>query len=174
MMRENYIVLSGERGRGKCAVIDYGDVARVLSVSMRWHLTSKGYAACCKWNPSDKRPFSVKMHRLVLGSLSGVSQVDHANRDKLDNRNINLRDSTSQGNNANRTGFSKRNTFKGAHKHRNRWQATIRVNGKQHHLGTFDNEVDAATAYDIAARKNFGAFACCNFSESFTSQEETS
>ena len=41
--------------------------------------------------------------------------------------------------------------------------AYIRVNGKQIFLGNFSNKVEAANAYDDAARIHFGEFARTNF-----------
>src|SRR5271155_1400802 len=43
------------------------------------------------------------------------------------------------------------------------FQATIRVHGKHVYLGYFRSEVDAARAFDTAARKYHGAFARLNF-----------
>jgi len=37
------------------------------------------------------------------------------------------------------------------------------VNRKSKFIGYFDNEIDAAKAYDTAARKYHGAFAVLNF-----------
>lgn len=44
-----------------------------------------------------------------------------------------------------------------------RWQAWICVSGKKHFLGLFDEELEAAHAYDEAARRLRGPTAKCNF-----------
>lgn len=46
-----------------------------------------------------------------------------------------------------------------------RWQSSIRVNGRRRYLGTFSDSVQAAAAYDRAAREALGALAITNFPE---------
>lgn len=70
------------------AVVDYEDALRVAVY--RWHRNSNGYAA----RPAGQGRI-VLMHRQLLGLSPGDGvEVDHVNRDKLDNRRENLRAGT--------------------------------------------------------------------------------
>ncbi len=46
---------------------------------------------------------------------------------------------------------------------RQKWYASIARDKKYHHLGVFDNEMEAAKAYDAAARHFHGEYAKLNF-----------
>ena len=92
--------------------------------------------------------------------------VDHRYHDGLDNRKANLRIATIAQNNYN----SLKGFYKGASKYRGvsydkktkKWRAIIYFENKKIHLGMFENEKDAARAYDIAAAKYHGQFALRN------------
>ncbi len=115
---------------------------------------------------ANNKKTTVKMHRQIMNAKK-TDIVDHKNHDGLDNRKKNLRIATASQNNANRKrgknyGTSK---YKGVIKDTSsgKWRAGISYNGKHIHLGMFDDEIEAAKAYDEAAKKYYGEYAVLNF-----------
>lgn len=98
-------------------------------------------------------------HRLAWFYVYGKwprSQIDHINRDRLDNRISNLREASDAQNKQN-LGLNSRNTsgVTGVtwDKQRQKWFAKINHNYKQIPLGRFDNIQDATNAYAEAKRR---------------------
>lgn len=91
------------------------------------------------------------------------NQVDHKNRNKIDNRISNLREATNQQNSFNRVGHSS-SGLKGVSFHKNdkTYHARISINGKCKYLGRFKIASDAAIAYNNAAKELHGEFALLN------------
>lgn len=104
------------------------------------------------------------MERILDGPIPRGREVDHRNLNRLDNRRSNLRMATRQQNSANCSRKSA-SRFRGVtwDKARGKWAAGVKIDYVRHNLGRFDNEEDAARAYDAAARVAFGEFARLNF-----------
>lgn len=74
--------------------------------------------------------------------------VNHINLNKTDNRLENLEIVTTR-ENSNRKHLDSISQYTGVtwHYRLEKWKATIFINGKNKHLGYFDNEIDASNAY---------------------------
>lgn len=107
-----------------------------------------------------------RMHRLILNP-SPNEDVDHIDLNKLNNRRSNMRICSRQQNLRNRNGMGGSSSYKGVRLHKtiNKWTAQIGYNSKQLYLGAFNTEVEAAKAYDEAAKKHHKDFARLNFPE---------
>jgi GH18 family chitinase len=105
------------------------------------------------------------MHRVVLGIPLRTRgfDIDHINRNGLDNRKDNLRVATRAQNLAN-TGPRVDGRPKGVtwDKQTNRWKASITIGGRPVNLGRFADRDDAARAYNAAALEAWGEFAYLN------------
>ncbi len=117
---------------------------------------------------ADKQ-INIRMHRMILGLKRGDKrQCDHRDHDGLNNQQSNLRICTVQQNSFNQTSKKVSSSkFKGVswNKWACRWRVYIGHKGEVFHLGYFINEVEAAKAYDKAARKYHGGFASLNFND---------
>lgn len=99
-------------------------------------------------------------------NLDLTNEIDHIDRNPLNNQRDNLRSATKSQNKAN-TPARRNNTtgFKGVtfHPGTQKYRAQIMINKKLKHLGLFVDPENAAKAYDKAAKLYFGEFAYLNF-----------
>ena len=138
---------------------DYPIVSRFA-----WYIDSTGYAKTCLRD--DKKKVEIRLHKLIMGTnVSCKLQIDHINRNRLDNRKENLRYCTIAENRRNRSKSNGISKYKGVSwdKERAKWYASIKYNYKNIYLGRHDNEITAAQAYDKKAKELFGEFAAPNF-----------
>lgn len=114
---------------------------------LAWWITPQGYAVTRPPSGSRARK-TVSMHRFIINAPDG-SEVDHINRNKLDNRKCNLRLCTHSENCRNegkRRGCSSQHRGVSWNKRKGRWQVVIRVNGKLEWRGWYESEAEAAEA----------------------------
>jgi len=108
------------------------------------------------------------MHRFILGITDSKIEVDHEDHNGLNNQRYNLRKGTKTDNQHNAI-VRKDNTsgFKGVNldKDSGKWVARIQAGRKRIFLGHFTTSLEAAWAYDEAAREHHGEFANPNFVE---------
>jgi hypothetical protein len=106
-----------------------------------------------------------QVHRVAWLMTHGVwpaADIDHVNGVRDDNRLINLREATRSENCRNRGAtVNNRTGFKGVcwHKRCRKYQARIKVRGKDTYLGLFDTPEAAHAAYQSAVYDFHGAFA---------------
>jgi len=152
------------------AKVDTADYKRLRKYE--WFAIKKGKLYYVRRHASGgktKNGTLVYLHQEIIDVPRGMV-IDHINHDPMDNRCENLRPATHSQNICHRRKRSdaKTSKYKGVswRKDSRKWVARITFEKKGIHLGLFRNESDAARAYDDAAKKYHGEFACLNFPES--------
>ena len=146
--------------QGQEAVVDLKDWTMVSGLRWYAHKTRRGFYAS---SGGGSRGSTLKrMHSVILGRPG----VDHRDGDGLNNRRSNQRaaSTTQQLANTRKRRGKYTSKFKGVH-----WSRSLKcwcVQVAHRHVGLFDDEIEAAKAYDEKAKELFGEFARLNFPES--------
>ena len=146
-----YISLYTYKNKRTCeGIIDIQDIK--ICKKHKWHLTSAGYIA------TRFKGKIILIHNLILN----IKGIDHIDLNPLNNCRENIRIATQSENLCNQK--KRKNTssiYKGVVycKPNKNWQAQIRSKRKIYYLGSFNDEKEAAKAYNIAAQKFHGVFA---------------
>ena len=126
--------------------------------SVAGSLHSKGYIDVT----INKKRF--KGHRLAWALYynqdPGEMQIDHIDKNKSNNKIINLRLASNRENGAN-SGPQRNNKLgvKGICCEKGKFKARIKSNGKNYHLGCYDTIEEASDVYCAAAEELYGKFA---------------
>lgn len=112
------------------------------------------------------------VHRVIYARHHGLAdeeELDHEDGNSLNNQKRNLRIASSSQNNHNRRKFTANESrYRGVRSRKRKgggWYANIKKDLRSIRIGAFEIERDAAIAYDIAAKRLFGAFALLNVPE---------
>lgn len=147
--------------KGKVALVD--DIDFEYLSQRKWCFERYAVSTSKKLDGGKRR--RLYMHRLIIPT---AKMVDHIDGNKLNNQRNNLRACTHTQNSQNskipKKNKVKSSQYKGVNWHdkSNKWRAYIVIDKKNIHIGTFSNEEDAATAYNLAATINFGDYARVN------------
>ncbi len=131
-------------------LIDPDDLIKVTAFKNTWHVrkmkSGTMYAYGQTWE--GRKAINVEMHRFIMNAPQDMD-VDHIDGNGLDNRKLNLRNvphSVNMNNmkltKANRSGVAGVGWFK----QYNQWRARTVWQGKEHHLGYFDDKEEAVQA----------------------------
>jgi len=136
---------------------DYAALARY-----KWSAARQGRTI---YAVRSEKGVQIRMHRAIMKAPKHLV-CDHIDHDGANNTQRNLRLCTRRQNGKNqRRRTDGRSKYKGVswHKGDRKWHARIYHDGRCHHLGAFTSEIEAARAYDRAARILHGPFASLNF-----------
>jgi len=154
------IIIVNRKGETFHCFIDTADYPQLKNY--RWYVDKGNRTHYVRGSLLSGEGSRLKMHQL----LSGAKGVDHRNCNGLDNSRSNLRRATRAENGRNRRKWARKmsSQYLGVFLNRSRatFYASIRVNKKPIHLGTFTSEIEAAKAYNEAAQFHFGEFARLN------------
>lgn len=146
--------------RGEVTIVDDDNYEELCQY--KWYLMD-GFAG--RTVTENKKRTTVYMHRVVADAPKGVS-VYHLNGNKLDNRRENLLlEKGSARMHQRKKNVAHSSKYRGVYwaKEKKIWIAEIKVNKKHLRLGYFEDEKEAAIAYDTAAYQYYGPLAQTNF-----------
>ena len=147
IIKDNYAVIEikSKKYGYKYSYIDIDDVNKISNIF--WHVCYmyENYFNVVGWDKIQKKEIS--LHRYLLNAPQG-KQVDHINRNPLDNRKNNLRIVTHSENQLNKSLLKTNNSgVKGIRIRKNgKWQARIMLNKKSISIGHFNTLEEAKIA----------------------------
>jgi hypothetical protein len=132
---------------GGIAVVDDQDAHLAR---FRWYRSAFGYVV------RKDGPDVVWLHREILGLMGNDREIDHKDRNKLDNRRSNLRVATHAENCQNVPAQTGTSQFRGVHwcPRTKFWRARVMLSYRSYCLGRYGSELDAARAAEAFRREH--------------------
>lgn len=151
--------------QGKVAFVDDDLFEQLNTFSWSAKKDRKTYYATRRVLRPDGKPTTQLMHRDVfrLRNEEVPVEIDHQDRDGLNNCRINLRaaDRSEQIRNQGRRADNT-SGFTGVRRDHEKWRAYVKVDGKNQHLGRFDDPFSAAWVRDEYVKRRFPEFGVTN------------
>jgi len=136
---------------------------------VKWRVDRGGYPVCDRKTKVYQLFNTRRLHRIIYQLLNGKinrqTQIDHIDRNPLNNHSSNLRPATNQQNSMNKANNKKSKVnYKGVsfNEYSRKFIAKVTHNGKGIHLGSFDDAREAALAYNSKVIELFGEWAYFN------------
>jgi hypothetical protein len=136
--------------KGFVAIVDDEDFEWVSQTSWIYAGNGRGTHYAGRWVSKDGKRKFLRLHREVIVKAfgdAGQFEVDHINRNGLDNRRENLRMASRKENLMNRSDYrTNKSGVKGVYwvPHCRKWEASLTVDGAKQYYGLFSNKDDAA------------------------------
>ncbi len=160
--------------RGYCVIVDDDDYERLSR--FKWYASKDAHGIfAARWRSDSENgilPKNIRIGREILGVLNPFVKVSYLDKDRFNNKKVNLllcpsQEGVCQHKRGNKEAFS---PYKGVcydnhrAKRRKKWVCSLQYRG-QRRRKRYLTELEAATAYDQLAKKYFGKFAFLNFPE---------
>ena len=129
--------------------VDDEDYEELNKFKWTAHINGKNYYAD-RHEPITHK--TITMHRHILKFPVKGIDIDHIDGNGLNNQKSNLRMISHRENGQNLHNVKKTSKYPGVFwsKIANKWSTQIRFGKGKRHIGNFDNEIDAASAYRVA------------------------
>ena len=147
--------------QNQIATVDDKDYEIIILDKWFVHFERGRYYA---WRNKNKRP--MRMHHVVMGIPPKGYEIDHIDRNGLNNQRNNLRIVTRSENNLNaKKRKNSSSQYKGVqwNKNKQKWYAEFKYLGKRFCLGYFNKEQDAAKERDWFVINYYGRNTMLNF-----------
>lgn len=150
--------------QGKFAMVDDADYDEISKHNWYTHGSRHTFYAYRKTSGSRANRKSLIMHRVLLGVTDSTIHIDHRDGNGLNNQRSNIRVATASQNMANRRKIGGVSKHLGVYYNKvaKKWASAVSKNNVKYRLGYFDNENDAAIAYNKKAIELHGDFAKLN------------
>ena len=158
--------------KGYVAIVDDEDFERINAHKWNVLVGNSGVVYGQRTTCTGGKKRTLLLHREVMGHGPGDPQIDHRDGDGRNCQKSNLREATHKENAHNCRVARANNTsgYKGVawDKQAGKWQANICFDGRMFKIGYYATPIEAAHAYDRAARELHGEFARLNFPDAAT------